>query len=233
MSIQSMLKYLFTGLSILLCSTHLFAQADSVKTKATKPVDNNGHQLCIGVDVFQPFMSSLVSYRTGYEISADYYIKNEVYGVFETGWGDAKVDYTDLAYTSNNNFFRIGINKSLFPRINAKDWDMAFIGVRYGMAFIQRSAATYTVVDSFWGNSSGTLPSSNITGYWVEITGGMRVELVKGLCAGYTVRGKFRLNDKAFKELAPVYIAGYGKGDKNSIFDFNLYISYAIRWNKK
>lgn len=227
-----MSKYIFTSLSLLLCSFHLLAQTNDTTT-VKKPKDNNGHQLCIGVDVFQPFMSSLVSYRTGYEFTADYYIKNEVFGVVEGGWGSATINYTDLAYTSTNNFFRVGINKSLFTRQKPDDWDMAFIGVRYGMAFIERNAASYTVVDSFWGNSSGTKPAASITGYWVEITGGMRVELVKGLCAGYTIRGKFRLNEKDFKELAPVYVAGYGKGDKNSIFDFNLYISYAIRWKKK
>jgi len=56
------------------------------------------------------------------------------------------------------------------------------------------------------------------------------VEIFKGLFAGWTIRGKFRLNQAPFRELPPAYIAGYGKGDKNAIFDFGFYINYAIRW---
>jgi hypothetical protein len=67
----------------------------------------------------------------------------------------------------------------------------------------------------------------------VELTGGMRVELVKGLMAGWNLRGKFMMNGKSFKDLSPLNIAGYGKGDKNAAFDFNVYMSYAIRWKKK
>jgi hypothetical protein len=41
------------------------------------------------------------------------------------------------------------------------------------------------------------------------------------------------MNGSSFKDLAPLYIAGYGRGDKNSIFDFNMYLSYAIRWDRQ
>jgi hypothetical protein len=61
----------------------------------------------------------------------------------------------------------------------------------------------------------------------------MRVELAKGLLAGWNLRGKFLMNGRSFKDLAPLNIAGYGKGDKNANFDFNLYLAYAIRWNRK
>ena len=36
--------------------------------------------------------------------------------------------------------------------------------------------------------------------------------------------GKFVMNGKSFRDLSPLFIAGYGKGDKNANFDFNLYI---------
>jgi len=105
--------------------------------------------------------------------------------------------------------------------------------VRYALAFIERSEARYTIFDNFWGNTSGTIPGKNMTAHWLELTGGVRVELAKGLFTGWTIRGKFLLNGNQFKDLPPPYVAGYGRGDKNSIFDFNFYISYAIRWKKK
>ncbi len=233
MLIQSMLKYLCISICLLFCSVDLLALPTNDTVDIAKPKEQYGHQICVGVDIFQPFISSTVNYRTGYEFTADYYFKNDVYFVVEAGWGDANINYPDLVYKSTNNFFRIGINKSLFARLSPKDWDMGFVGLRYGFASIQRSNATYTVIDSFWGNTTGSVPAQELNCHWVELSGGMRVELFKGICAGYTIRGKFRLNNNDFQLLAPVYIAGYGRGDKNSVFDFNLYISYAIRWKRK
>jgi hypothetical protein len=48
--------------------------------------------------------------------------------------------------------------------------------------------------------------------------------------AGWNVSARFMLNEKAFRDLSPVFIAGYGKGDKSVAFGFNFYVCYAIRW---
>jgi hypothetical protein len=140
------------------------------------------------------------------------------------------MDYSDLSYRSNNIFFRTGFNKTIFPPTTRKDWDIVCIGLRYAVGLIQRGQASYLIKDSIWGTHSGTIPAQNKTAHWFEITGGVSVELFHGLFAGWNVRGKFLVNQKAFQELPPSFIAGYGKGDNNSNFDFNFYLSYAIRW---
>ena len=241
MSIQSICKYVYILIFsfIVFGSSPVFAQtadttsADSTSKAKIKKKDLAGHQLCIGVDLVHPVLNSLVSDRFGYEFEADYYTHNEFYFAGEGGWGGSTVNYTDLKYTTTNNFLRLGFNKSILTRERPSDWDMMFIGMRLGVADVNRSAATYTVIDSVWGNSMGSSPGRNFLAYWAELTGGMRVELVKGLFAGWNFRGKFILNGKSFNDLAPLYIAGYGKGDKNVAFDFNLYISYGIRWKRR
>ena len=45
-------------------------------------------------------------------------MKNELYLVAEGGWGSSNISYTDLAYTTQNNFFRLGINRSLLDSNN-------------------------------------------------------------------------------------------------------------------
>lgn len=232
---SSTLKFLLSSI-YLLFAVPCFAQQPADTTtaqKSVKPKEMTSHQLAISFDITQPIANALVNYRTGYELAADYYMKNNVYAVAEGGWGNCNVDYSDLKYTTNNSFFRVGINKCLLQRMMPKDWDMAFIGVRYGMAFAQRSEGTFTTSDSLWGNTSGSIPGKSFTPYWAEVTGGVRVELVNGFFAGWTIRGKFMLNSNSFKDLSPLYIAGYGKGDKTAVFDFNFYITYAIRWKRK
>ncbi len=246
MSIQSRLKYLCTVIiSILLLTGSWTASAQAVATDTaaiksdtatidttTPHIEMGCHQLNIGFDIIRPVINAYSSDKSGYEFAADYYLKNEIYLAAEGGWGSSTVAYSDLKYNTANTFYRIGFNKVLLPREDAKDWGGMFMGLRLATANIQRSAATYTVTDSLWGNNSGSLAAKSFNGYWLEITGGVRVELYKGVMAGWNVRGKFMLNNKSFSDLSPLYIAGYGRGDKNAVFDINFYLSYAIRWKR-
>lgn len=202
-------------------------------TVVRKPKDLAGHQLAIGFDLARPVINYYATNKSGYEFAADYYLKNEIYLAAEGGWGSSDVNYTDLKYSTTNTFYRIGVNRILLPRENPKDWSGVMLGGRLAMASIDRSAATYSITDSLWGNSSGSVAGKSFNGYWMEVLGGVRLDLYKGIIAGWTIRGKFMLNARSFNDLAPLYIAGYGRGDKNSSFDFNFYIHYAIRWKKK
>lgn len=225
---QSMLRYF---ISVLLF-VPMFSVAQNADT--TKKVDKDAlRQFRIGVDLSQVAINALQSERTGYEFQLDYYHKKELFLNLEFGFGGAKFDQNYLKYNSNNLFFRVGFDKSMLTRTKPRDWDMVFVGLRYGAAFINRGDATYTIVDSTWGNTTGTVKGSSFSAHWAEITGGVRVEVLKDIFLGWNVRGKFLINPKALAELPPSYIAGYGKGDKNTIFDYNFYLSYAIRWEKK
>lgn len=225
----STLKYSFS-LLLLLLSTSTFAQSDS--TDNTQVPADNVHQLRIGMDISSPIITAFLETRNNYEFFVDYYWKKDFYWVVEGGWGGGTYSDTNLSYSSNNVFGRVGFNKSLLKRQDNKDWDIAFIGLRYGLGLIKRSDANYTVVDDFWGKQSGMIPGTNLTAHWIELTGGMNVEIYKQLFIGWNVRGKFLLNPKQFAELPPYYIAGFGRGEKNTIFDFNVYLSYALRWSK-
>lgn len=222
-------KYFFCLLLVMI-SLPSFAQEEDEDTIAS--VESLQHQLALSIDVVQPIVNSQVDLKKSYEAAIDYYWRKDIYFVLEGGFGSSVVNYPDLAYQSRNTFFRAGINKSLLPRLKPNDWDMAFLGLRFAAAPINISNVSYTVVDSVWGNNGGIIPDKDFTGYWFEIVAGMRVELIRNFSAGWTMRGKFLLNSKQFRDLAPVYVAGYGKGDKNGVFDFNVYLTYAIRWNK-
>lgn len=228
---SALLRYLLVTLCCWILHPGIaMAQADSAARKKVRPKENYGHQLRFGFDISKPLINLAQSTKTSYEAEIDYYIGKEVYAVAEGGFGSANYDYPDLSYRSRASFFRVGIDKTLIKRIGSNDWDAAFIGARYGAAFINRQEATYTIVDSVWGTTSGTIPAKSFMAHWAEVTGGIRVELLRNISAGWNVRGKFLLTDKTFRELSPVAIAGYGKGDKTTIFDFNFFICYALRW---
>jgi Domain of unknown function (DUF6048) len=187
-----------------------------------------------GVDIYQPLLNQLSNAtKEGYEFVLNYYFKRDLYFVAEGGWGYSNVNYSDLSYQTKNNFLRLGIDRSFLTKRDAADWDNMFIGFRLGSANVLRSGANYKIVDSVWGSDSGSVANRSFTPIWLELTFGVRAQLLRGLTAGWTMRSKFMLNQKSFVDLTPKYIAGYGAGDKNSVFDMNFYVSYSLFWKKK
>lgn len=229
-----MYRYSFSLLMSLLACFAVVAQTENVEPDtAPPPVELNKYgQFRVGVDLSKIARNFFFKNQYSFEISLDYYYKNELYFVLEGGYGGSDITYTDLWYKSQNSFLRIGIDKTMTPRLFTRDMDMLFIGLRYGISSISRTEAGYVILDDFWGNSMGTIPAKSFMGHWAEITGGMRVELGKGLFAGYNIRAKFLINQKPFRELPPAYVAGYGNGEKTTAFDFNFYLQYAFRWKR-
>jgi len=232
-----MLKYFFSLLLILLslgvkAQTVADTTARDTAAVAKTATFQSGKQLRFSCDIGRFVANALYDDRKSYEFMADYYIGKEVYIVAESGWGNAHVDYDNLKYKTDNIFFKAGVDKSMFPRQRARDWSGAFMGLRYGYSPINRSSAWYKTDDGVGGVTTGTIDPATLSAHWFELTGGMRLELIPHLFAGWNVRGRFLLNQGSFKELRPAFIAGYGAGDKNTVFDFNFYVSYALRWGK-
>ena len=243
MSIQSICRYIYILIfSMVMVSmvTTALAQTDAGTPDTTslakvKKTDSSGHQLCLGVDLVHPVQNWYYNDRHSYEFQSDYYLRNEFYAAMELGWGGSDVNYTDLRYNTKNDFLRLGFNKALLPRDRPADWDMMLFGLRIAAAHVSRSPATYNIPDSVWGNTRDTTVAhaKPFMAIWVELTMGMRVAVWNNFVAGWNLRGKIMMNSKSFSNLSPLYIAGYGRGDKNTAFDFNLYISYCIRWKRK
>jgi len=226
---RSLVVHCLLLLSLTCLSLRAQAAPDSTKDASAQI----GHQLRLGVDILRTILNLAQDAQQSYEASLDYYWRKELYIVLEGGAGSSHYDYPDLNYTSNSSFVRLGVDKTILSRLGPGDWDAAFFGLRYGLGFIQRGEASYLIVDSVWGNSSGLVPAKNFMAHWAELTGGVRVELLHGLFAGWDVRARFLLNGRSFQDLSPSFIAGYGRGDKTTVFDFNFYLLYAIRWGSK
>lgn len=201
-----------------------------VMPKQKAPKEPYLHQIRVGADISRIAFNFLSENKQAYEFQADYALRGKSYLAAEAGFGRGKVNYDNLRYNTDGGFIRLGIDNSILDRLGPSDFDMAFIGARYGFGMGNRSEASYKVSTVFGGSTEGTVPAKSYSAHWGEILAGIKVELWKGLFAGWTVRAKFLFNSGSFKELAPNFIPGYGPGDKSTAFDFNMYLSYSIRW---
>lgn len=190
-------------------------------------------QLRFNIDIYKPIASLAYPSRYSYELMADYTFREDKYLVIEAGYGGGKIDYPNLKYKTYNGFLKAGIDISMFDRLDSKDWDIILVGFRYGIGVGQRGPADFIVDNPFGAPRTDRVDARNFIAHWGEITAGMRFELLPRFFAGWNVRAKFFLNSGTFDgQVSPNNIAGYGKGDQSTSFDFNFYLSYALRWKK-
>lgn len=203
------------------------ARVDTVPEVPAQKFDGI-YQWRVGIDLMRIGFNFSNPQRQGFDLQADYRDRNVHYWAAEAGFGKGKIDYGHLSYNATNAYLRIGVDQAMLKPERRTDFDIVFIGARYGAAFGQRSEATYTFDSPFGGEYTGTQPAQSYFVHWGEVLFGMKLEVWKRCFMGWTVRGKFLFNGGIFKEITPDYIAGYGSADKPTTFDVNLYLSYAL-----
>lgn len=207
------------------------AVQQKAKTKKVPKYTIPQYQLRFLFDVGNLAVNFADARRQDYEFSADFLYKNNWYLAAEGGYALGVINYDNLKYNTNSTYLRIGADKSLLQSIGPRDYDIVFFGFRYGMGFGNRGTADYVVPSQFGPSQAGTLPDQNFWIHWGEMTGGIRVEMWRGIYAGWNFRARFLLNGKTFEnKLTPNYIAGYGNADNSTSFGFNVYLGYAFRW---
>lgn len=207
----------------------------STETKKSITINDTFYiqQVKFGIDVLRLGQNFIQTQSNAFQFNVDYYLKNNTYIVAEGGFGKGTIDYEHLKYTTNSYNIKLGIDKSMIDKIGFSDLDYLFFGFRYGLAVGNISDGEYSISSILGTPTNGTIPSRNFTAHWGEMNAGIRVEMIKNWYLGWNFRAKFLLNGGTFKEgIKPVYIAGYGAADKATVFDFGIFLQYAIKWVK-
>ena len=203
---------------------------DTLAKKVKEPKPPYIHQLRFGVDIARIGFNLLNPDNQGYGVQADYALRKNIYIAAQAGFGRGKVDYPNLKYNTTGFFVNAGIEKSFLDRLTDRDFDMAFIGVHYGLGAGNRQEAEYLITSVFGKEYRGTIPAKSYTAHWGEVVAGIKLEVIPRIFAGWNINMRFLLNSGSLSELAPNYIPGYGKGDQSVAVDLNFFVSYAIRW---
>lgn len=206
---------------------------DTLKPSVTKKIIPINHRLFIGMDIGRLAYNFYNLNNQSYDFQLCYNHNAKNYWTIESGFGRGKVDLDFLKYNADAMYLKFGMDRSLIDIRNERDFDIAFMGFRYGAAFGNRGAATYSIVSPFGNDVTGSIDAKTFFKHWGEITAGMRLEVQKRIHIGWVGRAKFAFNGNATTELTPSFIPGYGSGDKTTVFDIGLLLSYAIsEWKK-
>ncbi len=156
-------------------------------------------------------------------------IKNKYYPIVEIGFAGAdKTTAENINFKTNGLFGRMGVDFSLKKsKPNAKvSNNLVSAGVRLGMSNFAYNINNIVITDDYWKNSeSKDFNNMTSTNLWYELVFGVRVEVIKNIYMGWSIRNKHLITKNAAGEVFPWYIPGYGK-NATSNWGINYSLGY-------
>jgi len=233
--------YLFI-ISLIIPSSMVFSQAESelndsltIKDKLLKI-----NKIRLGFDVFKPIKSSSDGDNLNYEIVGDLQITENLYLAAEYGLTDRLIEDENINFNSNGSFLRFGFDYNMFKNWVGMD-NSIFLGLRYGTSNFSNKIESYNVRNSdayfsnFVDNNYQTIDHSNLTGNWLEIVAGVKVETFNNVYLGFSLRLNKLLSTQKPENFDNLYIPGFNKVTDDNTFGsgFNYTLTYSIPLRKK
>jgi hypothetical protein len=173
----------------------------------------NGLRLELNV---APIINSLLLNKEvfGYEAAIQANILKKYYPVLEMGFAGADhMASNDIIFKTNGLYSRVGVDLNIIkPKAKQLPTNNLFlVGVRVGFSNFKYDLNNVILTDEYWGQSQKRdFIDEKASKVWFEISAGMRVEVVKKVYMGWTIRSKNFFKEDAVGELNPWYVPGYG-----------------------
>ena len=198
------------------------------------------NKLRLGVDLFKPIKSSSEGDNLNYEIVGDLQVTENLYLAGEYGSIDRLIEDENINFNSSGNFLRIGFNYNMFNNWVGMD-NSIYLGLRYATSNFSNTILDYTVrnQDSYFSNlvdrEYQTNEYSNLSGNWIEIVAGLKVETFNNVYLGFSLRLNKLLSNSKPDNFDTLFIPGFNKVTDDNTFGsgFNYTLTYSIPLRKK
>jgi len=178
--------------------------------------------------------SGLISLLSGgnlynYEGAVQLYILDRFYPVFEMGFsGVNKISGSGIRFHGEGLFYRLGTDFNMMKsREGAKPTNnLLLVGARLGFSNFRYDLLDITITDKFRDIVTvKNMNDINHSSFWFELTGGIRVELIKNVFLGWNVKYKSLITKTLPGEYYPWHIPGYGINTEG-VWGFSYVIGY-------
>ncbi|PWV54436.1 DUF6048 family protein [Chitinophaga sp. S165] len=185
--------------------------------------------LRLGLDISRFAIHFFQPYRTDVAVQADVRLNKKLYGAFEVGYNRTSHSDTNYTYKGNGVYATVGVDYDFLKKKDPKDKNMVYGGIHYGFARNTYEAPAFNIHNEYWDSETpGSIPKTNMTAHWIELTVGMRVEALPNFFLGWAVREKIMISNNALDGFDPIVIPGFGSGSKSSQFDLTYTVSYYL-----
>ena len=219
-------------------------QIENKKTDSTivKKKLINIDKLSIGIDLYNPIYSSINDDDLSYEIITSLRVIEDLSIVSELGSLDKYIEDENVNFTSTGEYIKFGFDYNLFNNWSGMD-NSIYLGIRFATSSFNNKIENYTVrnPDSYWSNNvlNGfeTINHSNQNANWFEFLVGIKVETIKNIYFGISLRLNRLISNSSPNNFTNLYIPGFNKvTDDNSWgsgFNYTLTYSLPLKFNKK
>ena len=198
------------------------------------------NKLNLGLDLFKPIKSASDGDNLNYEIVGDLQLTENLYLAGEYGIVDRIIEDENINFNSSGSFLRIGFNYNMFENWVGMD-NSIYLGLRYATSNFSNKIINYTVrnQDSYFSNlvdnDFQTIEYSGLSGNWIEIIAGLKVETFKNVYLGFSLRLNKLLSDSEPDNFDTLFIPGFNKVTDDNTFGsgFNYTLTYSIPLRKK
>ena len=195
--------------------------------------------MCIR-DSYKPIKSSSEGDNLNYEIVGDLQITENLYLAAEYGLIDRFIEDENINFIADGNFLRFGFDFNMFNNLVGMD-NAIFLGLRYGSSNFSSKIESYDVRNSdayfsnFVENNYETINHSNLSGSWLEIVTGVKVETFKNVYLGFSLRLNKLLSTKKPENFDNLFIPGFNKVTDDNTWGsgFNYTLTYSIPLKKR
>ena len=232
--------YLFI-ISICLSTNMLIGQTESNSNDTLIKKDKllKINKIRLGFDLLKPVLSSSEGDNLNYEIVGDLQLTENIYLAGEYGLVDKVIEDENINFNSTGSFLRIGFDYNMFENWIGMD-NSIYIGLRYGTSNFSSKILDYNVrnKDSYFSNlvtnEFQTIEYSNLSGNWIELLLGIKVETFKNVYLGLSLRLNKLLSDKKPDNFGNLFIPGFNKVTDENTFGsgFNYTLTYSIPLKK-
>ncbi len=205
-----------TGLMVLLFCVSSQAQNDSLPAIPRDSVTYKlKYGLRLGGDLGKLIRSFVDDDYSGFEVVADYRLKNRLYVAGELGVEEKSTITDYLNVTTSGSYLKGGIDYNLYQ--NWLDMDnMIYSGFRLGASTFSHTRNSFQIysTDQYWApqfSSSESEKFSGLTAMWIELIIGIKAELFNNLYLGLNVQLKGLISETEPTGFENLYIPGFNK----------------------
>lgn len=227
-------------ISIFICIMPLFGQKD-VNSNVSDSLEirkNNTLSLRFGIDLYRITLSQISDDFKGFEAVTDLKVGKDLFIAMEIGSIETTKQVEQLNFTSSGNYLKLGFDYNMLENLEGMNNHIT-LGLRLASSKHKYFLNSYTILDRtrFWpgsdlpiSNGFATGERLNLNAFWFEVVVSFKVQLLKNVYTGISLRLNRLLNDKLPENFDNIYIPGFNKKTEDNVFGagFNYTLTYNI-----
>ena len=231
-------------INIFFCITSLLGQ-NEINSVATDSLDitKNSLSLRFGIDLYRITLSQISDDFSGFEAVSDLRVGKDLFIAMEIGSLETTKQVEQVNFTNRGNYLKLGFDYNMFENMDGMNNHIT-LGLRLASSKHKYNLNSYTILDRtrFWPNSSlpvingfATGERLNLSAFWFEIAVSFKVQILKNVYTGISLRLNRLLNDKLPENFDNIYIPGFNKKTEDNVFGagFNYTLTYNIPFISK